>query len=801
MTMKYRRSVVAGLLSLALLILTSLPAQAVTHYDLKLHNGLYMNLQVCTDGIIRVRISPRKNFAENLLLRYGCQKTDWADVNSKVTEDKNSFSVVTSRCLLKVNKRDASMQLCDSRGRIIVDRVTFSPGGSSLCSSLGKEINKEFANLKVAKNNGIIGDDNNQKVSRDTAETGDYKNCSIINFSLRPGERFYGGGSTSRQHIQHRGELLRMWVTYQHTEIPQPFVVSSEGWGVFNNTTFKNFFDIGRFKNDTMSVYNTTDEADFYLMVSNGMPGVINDYTLITGRSYLLPKYAYGLCFGPNMLENQFDILRDAVEMRRMKFPCDLLWLEPQWMEKRYDFSTKKKWNYKLFTPEPYWDSTKVVKTESHRLLIGRLHGLGYKLGLWLCADYDLSLPEEDALAKAAGRPESGREHWMDHLTKFIDNGVDGFKIDPARTVDEHPTMSYYNGRTDREMHNLNQVLLPKQMELMMRSHTGRRGWHHYTAGYAGTAHWGASTSGDNGGGRTALFDQINLGMSGFLNTSCDVMSVSKEQEMASLHFGIFLPWVQINSWYSLLQPFYFPPKQQEIYRDYIQLRYDLLPYTYSHALEATQNGMPIVRAMPLEFPDDRNVDDACYQYMFGKNLLVGIFSDSIYLPKGHWTDFFTGENVEGGRRIKHNFAPGRTGLLFAREGAIIPMQKPMNFVGERPIDTLVVKVFAKASSSYTLMEDDGKSYEYEQGHVSRTTFKMQLKGGRIDFSVLPVEGHYKGMPTKRTYELQFYVRTKPRQVMIDGKAIRSYSYGPDGILHVTLSQIETGKTSTVSLI
>ena len=82
------------------------------------------------------------------------------------------------------------------------------------------------------------------------------------------------------------------------------------------------------------------------------MPDVINYYTAITGRPYLLPKYAYGLCFGPNMLEDQFDILNDAVRFREMGVPCDLFWLEPQWMEKRYDFSTKKKWNYQKFSAE-----------------------------------------------------------------------------------------------------------------------------------------------------------------------------------------------------------------------------------------------------------------------------------------------------------------------------------------------------------------------------------------------------------------------------------------------------------------
>lgn len=276
---------------------------------------------------------------------------------------------------------------------------------------------------------------------------------------------------------------------------------------------------------------------------------------------------------------------------------------------------------------------------------------MGFHVRLWLYKEYDLSLPEEDALAEAAGKSTSGQEHWTDHLTHFMDNGVDSFKLDPARTIDDHPNFKYYNGLTNKEMHNLNQILLSKQMRQMTREHTGHRSWHHYTAGWAGTQHWGASTSGHNGGGRTALFDQLNLGMSGFMNTSCDVMSVSKEQEIQSLHFGLFLPCVQINSWYVLLQPFYFPEKKKEIYKDYVKkLRYSLMPYIYSAALEGTQTGMPIVRSRPLMFLNDRNTDDMVYQYMFGENLLLCIFSDYIYLPKGNWTDNWTGEQVIGGR-------------------------------------------------------------------------------------------------------------------------------------------------------
>ena len=146
------------------------------------------------------------------------------------------------------------------------------------------------------------------------------------------------------------------------------------------------------------------------------------------------------------------------------------------------------------------------------------------------------------------------------------------------------------------------------------------------------------------------------------MNTSCDVMSA--KDEMAALHMGVFLPWIQINSWFGLLHPWYFPDKEKAMYRDYIQLRHDLFPYIYSAALNGHLTGMPILRSMPLVYPDDRNVDDMVFQYMFGDNLLIGVFSDSIYLPKGDWIDFWTGEQLRGeGKEIRHAIPDNRAGL------------------------------------------------------------------------------------------------------------------------------------------
>lgn len=780
-------------------LLTALSAAANPVHKVKLRDGLTVGVEVCDDGIFRIKVSPRPEFAESLMERYGIIRSDWTPVRESVS-DKGVWTLRTDRYRLSVDKKTGTLSVRDADGKTVLRSVKLVTAKDPLCEKLAGVINTKYASLHVPSNGGIIGDDKGQFSEKDKAESGDPAKSSVLSIALEDGERFYGGGSTSRDHIQHRGEMLRMWTTYQHTEIPMPFVMSSRGWGIFNNTTRKNFFDIGSTDPGTFHIYNTSDEADFYLLFGGSMPAVLNEYTRVTGRPHPMPKWAYGLCFGPNMREDQWDILRDAVMFRQFGVPCDVFWLEPQWMETRYDFSTAKRFNYEKFSPEPYWLQDKLPKQLYHRLFIGKLRSMGFHLGLWLCEEYDLSIAEEDAIALREGRDTSGKEHWMDHLKNFIDLGVEGFKLDPARTIDEHTYQTYYNGRTDKEMHNLNQVLLQKQMYQMIRQHTGKRLWYHYTAGWAGTQHWGASTSGDNGGGKTALFDQLNLGNSGYMNTSCDVMGVERELEMQSLHFGLFLPWVQINSWFSMMHPFYYDAPEQEIYRDYVRLRYALLPYIYSAVLEGVQTGMPIVRSMPLMFPDDRACDDMAWQYMFGQNLCVGIFSKEIYLPKGGWTDAWTGERiVSKGETFTRDYPANRAGLLFVRDGAIIPCQQVRQYAGTRPADSLILKVYPKGNSDWTLYEDDGDSYAFENGSIAATHFVCREADGTVDFTVEPVQGSFKGMPQHRNYSFEIHLAAKPASVLANGKALSGWTWA-DGILRCSLSDVPVNRPVNLTL-
>ena len=334
----------------------------------------------------------------------------------------------------------------------------------------------------------------------------------------------------------------------------------------------------------------------------------------------------------------------------------------------------------------------------------------------------------------------------------------------------------------------------------MTREHTGKRSWHHYCGGWAGSQHWTAANSGDNGGGLIALYDQHNLGMSGFMNLSCDVMSVPREQEMQGLHFGIFLPWVQVNSWFSMMQPFYYSGVEKEMYRFYVKLRYQFIPYIYSNAIEGALTGMPMVRSMPLEFPDDRNCDDMALQYMFGHQYCVSAYSNDIYLPAGEWINVWTGELVKSkGETLTRELPYNRAGQFFVRNGAIVPTQPDVEFIGSAPQTDFIIKVYPHGDSHFTMYEDDGESYAFEKGAVSYTLFECKEAKKGYEVSANPVRGSFKGMPAERNYTFEIRSTSKPKKVLLNGEKTDNWTWEGD-VLTVPAGKVPVSKKTSVSI-
>lgn len=743
------------------------------HMDVSLKNGSVMRVQAITPFVFRARLRPDNHFQEPGLVRYGIIRNDWPDVECKTSEKNNHFSASTEQASFKVNIDDGNFVFCGKNGRVLIE--TAAPP----CSSLPSGFNAEF--------------------------------------KLQDGERLFGLGDETRKCLQKRGHKGMLWVVNCASYFPIPFLMSSRGWALFLNTTWRNFFDLGHDQPDRMRFWADGGELDFYLIAGQNFAELLDRYTDITGKPALMPIWQYGLSFMATKDADARAMLQDCVNFRRDGFPCDNIGLEPTWMSKSYDQSTEKTWHPDRFRI-PYWQA----KNLNPSTFIGAAKQMGFKFYLWLCCDYDLSWYEEylatgkwpkrgrddefmkqfegmfddpnmqpgKALSDQITKPE---QPWFEHLKKFVDQGADGFMLDGCAHVAEHPDRKWGNGMDDEEMHNLYPVLLVKQMHQGFKAHTGRRIFLYCPDGYAGFQRFSASWAGDTGAGPNALMSILNHGMSGHSNTSFDI----NLQTPAGIHFGLLHAWADLNAWITWEHPSYLGDRLGVIARDYLRLRYRLMPYIYSMAHIAFRTGMPIVRAMPLIYPDDSKWDNCLNQYFFGDAFLVSVHTDSISLPTGRWIDFWTGDSHEGPQNIIGGIPENRGGHLFVRAGAIIPSWPEMDYVGQKSVDTLELHIYPGADgqkNSFTLYEDDGISFNYLNGAVAETLISCGVQKRELLITVSPRKDSYAGMPETRKFVVKVHRSEPPGTVMINGHQIEqsdtSSGWNYDTAEHVIRLQI-----------
>lgn len=577
-------------------------------------------------------------------------------------------------------------------------------------------------------------------------------------------ELFYGLGAANTDRIVLNGRTYLERVVYQSNEIPVPFLMTKAGYGILCNSTWWHGVDVCARDAHEILWYLPDGDIDFMLFAGDTLAAILERYTYITGRPALLPKWAYGLAFIDQYTADQYEIMRNAASFREKKLPCDSISLEPGWMEKRYDFSVDKKWNRGRYLIEE-WARTKEPGHVNPNFFTAALARYGFKLHLWLCCEHDFTAEEERRIGNDVA-PEI--PDWFEHLKRFVCDGASSFKLDPCHTVDNADERRIYaNGRGEPEMHNLIQTLYVRDMYRGAAEYTGLRPMHHYCGGFTGTGAYTASNTGDNGGELPTLVWILGCGMSGISNLTCDMNVFQKH----TLHYCFFTAWCQLNSWYGFAHPWWAGEEIEPIFAFYDRLRYRLIPYIYSAAITANLTGLPVCRAMPLMFEDDCLQNAVC-EYMFGENLLVGAFSDEIYLPAGTaWIDYWSGRVYEGGVTIKPEIPKDRGGFLFVRGGAIIPTDAPRQHTNPGDTENIILELYPHGVSYYDFYEDDGMTLEYEDGRRSVTRISMAEGDGRCDIGIGEREGDFRGIG-KRTYTARIFAERKPRKVTAGGNPV-----------------------------
>lgn len=594
-----------------------------------------------------------------------------------------------------------------------------------------------------------------------------YENAGFrLSTGLADSERLYGLGDENRDGIMKRGRIATLWQTDYIGYGPIPFLMSSAGWGILINCTYLHTYDLGATKSDLLSIDAEKGVIDFYIFLAKDMKGVLALYTDVAGKPVMLPKSAYGFTFVCNEEVGAKTMLEDCASFRRYGIPCDIIGLEPGWMETHYDFSVDKKWDQGRFYL-PYWEPANYTGPFS---FFYNLRKMGYKLSLWLCCDYDLLWEEEGEARRRVENAMYDRlikdEHlhysvsmdkftkegecWFEHLKKFVDNGAAAFKLDASNQCLEHPDRLWAGKYLDDEVHNVYCAIYAKQMKEGFQRYTGKRALIYTPCLYAGTQRYAASWAGDTGGGAGTLIATLNLALSGHANASCDL----DPTDPYAIHYGFLMPWSQLLGWRNWHQPWLLGDEIEEMIRFYSRLRASLFPYIYSMAHISNRTGLPLARPLCLTYPDDVALDALKNEYMFGDALLVGAFDMHLTLPQGRWYDFFTDECYAGGKTIDYVLPQGKGGALFVKAGSILVKQEPMRHVDEAFPEAYEIHVYPGGDASFDLIEDDGITYDYEKGYFFSTKIETKESDDMILFTLFPREGRWGEKKSNEVYDI-----------------------------------------------
>jgi alpha-D-xyloside xylohydrolase len=490
-----------------------------------------------------------------------------------------------------------------------------------------------------------------------------------------------------------------------------PLLYCNSGWGLMLHSSYRSFWEIGTFSYTSGSFLTQDNRIDAFLFLGPTIKNLIGQYTGLTGRPAMPPLWGMGLWMSRCAYQNRNQVETVLKRLRAEDIPCDVVHLD-SWMGNHYYFKIGV-------------DAMDFVGDEERwpdrRGMLALWRSWGFAASFWI----NPYLPEgtpiyDEAKAKgylllsihggvarlAHGEPvgmvdftnPAAKAWWQDHLKGLLADGVSVLKADYGDAVPEDALAS--NGQTGAELHNLYLHLYSQAVAEATREKLG------YTlvwrrAGYIGTQRYPGTWAGDTQVSweamRCALRGGLSAGFGGEAFWSNDIGGFVGPKPTPELYirwseWGLLSPFARFHGT-SPKEPWEYGPDAVRIVRHYDQLRYRLIPYFRECAEESVRTGLPILRHLSLEFPDDPtavNVDD---EFLLGPNLLVAPVLDEgrrdrpVYLPAGRWTAFEEpGRTMEGGRTYLVS-APLDRIPLFARSGAAIPrfVRAPANLKGELP--------------------------------------------------------------------------------------------------------------------
>lgn len=625
-------------------------------------------------------------------------------------------------------------------------------------------------------------------------------------FSINMNERFYGTGERGIG-LDLRGKSFDSYNTQiggYTTPLPTmninvPFLLSTNGYGLFFDNTYKGRFDLGNSDPTKFSYTASSGELTYYLIAAPTIPEQLELYTWLTGRQPLPPKWAFGFIQSKFGYQNEIEARGIVQTMRQKQIPCDALVLDLYWYQNMGDLS----WNLSAFpNPSQMVDDflSNGIKTilitqtyftqysnnwslsSSLKFFVKNSSGETYIIPNWWSCGCNASLLD-------ITNPYARNWFWGLH-PQFLGNNVAGLWTDLGEPELHNSDMFHYLG-TAGKIHNVYNLLWSKMIfDGLSIFRPNQRLFNLTRSGFAGIQRYGVITwSGDVGKSFGGLAIQIpmllNMGMSGLAYHNSDIGgfccgTTTPELYVRWMQYGTFCPVTRAHGVGQPTEPWGFGAEAENISKKFIELRYQLLPYIYTMAYENYKTGLPLARPLLFDNPNDVNLQNESASYLWGNKFLVspvvqaGQINKNVYLPSGKWVDFWTDQMFTGGQSVNVS-APLEKMPLFVKSGSIIPMQPIMNYADERPLDTLFLNIYPlkETISEFTLYEDDGKTLDYQSGSFAQTTFTQNVADSTININIGASVGNYTGKVAQRVYISDIHnIVEKPDNVLLNDQLL-----------------------------
>lgn len=595
--------------------------------------------------------------------------------------------------------------------------------------------------------------------------------------ALQKDERFIGLGEHTGN-LDRRGDALVNWNTddpgynggSKSMYASIPFYIglhNNLSYGIFLDNSSQTTFNFGAGNNRFAYFSTNCGEMNYYFIYHKSIRKIIESYTWLTGHIPMPPAWSLGYQQCRYSYFPDVDVLSTAKKFRERNIPADMIYLDIHYMD-----------HYKLFTwdkerfPNPPQMIDQLKKMSFHTAVIidpgvkveenYNVYTDGLKSGIFIkypdgtyyqgnvwpgwCNFPDFTMPK-------------AREWWSNWVKTYVDQGVTGFWNDMneiaawGRDVPKLLELNWEGKKTSyQEAKNVYGFQMARSSyEGAKKYMNGKRPFVLTRAGYSGLQRYTAIWTGDNQSTDDHMLLGVRLlnamGLSGISFAGMDIGGFGGNPTQ-----NLYTRWMQIGTFVPMFrghtaiytnrtEPWAFGEVSEDIARRYIGFRYQLMPYIYSNFYESTQDGMPVMRSLAIDYSSDPAIyeNEFQQQYLFGPSILVAPVKSTeelakVYLPEGKWYDLFTDKVYAGNQSILTE-SPNEKLPLFIKAGGIVPMQQLVESTAENPGDTLFVHVYAgEHTNQFVYYEDDGETYDYAKGNYYKRTIAFVPGSRSIEF-------------------------------------------------------------------